>query len=60
MQEATGSQSAAGALKDYARAILDGNLAEVAIYGGGARLVGADDAGNKCAPFPRACRSHSQ
>ena len=37
-------------MKDYARALLDGNLAEVAAYGPGARLVGSDDNGNKCAP----------
>ena len=44
----TGSTSAVGALKDYARAILDGNLGEVAIYGSGATLVGSDGVGNKC------------
>jgi len=44
---AVGAESTAAAAKQYARAVLDGNLAEVALYGQGAQYVGTDSAGNR-------------
>ena len=50
-QDATRRDTAVGAMKQYARALIDGNLAEVAIYAGngpGAVFKGTDSHGNRC------------
>ncbi len=51
VQDATRRDTAVGAMKQYARALIDGNLAEVAIYAGngpGAVFKGTDSHGNRC------------